>query len=251
MSENRSFFFNFSKNYIDEKMCSPMPTCASRIMLTSLAPSPIAKVMGCSLEALISFTICQKKAKKRIKHHQDRVDGMHREGALRSPEPSAAAPCDSTARRCSCGRFLEKYLCSCPARRLPGWALALRTAWPRRWSDRSPNSPLTTWTTARISHQQEAAHTGRRVHERSVLPRDGALSDHRPVQLKEHIVQTLFLRAFLGQLEDLGAAAEQFAGVAGGSGRLHLVPREDPDLHPCLVQGLDGVGCLLLEPAHR
>lgn len=36
---------------------SPMPTCASRIMLTSLAPSPMAKVMGCSLESLINLTI--------------------------------------------------------------------------------------------------------------------------------------------------------------------------------------------------
>lgn len=35
-----------------------MPTCASKIMLTSLAPSPTARVMGCSLEALISLTIC-------------------------------------------------------------------------------------------------------------------------------------------------------------------------------------------------
>lgn len=38
-----------------------MPTCASKIMLTSFAPSPMARVMGCSLEALISFTICKNK----------------------------------------------------------------------------------------------------------------------------------------------------------------------------------------------
>lgn len=43
-----------------DEMTSPMPTCASKIMLTSLAPSPMARVMGCSLEALISFTICRK-----------------------------------------------------------------------------------------------------------------------------------------------------------------------------------------------
>lgn len=35
----------------------PMPTCASRIMLTSLAPSPMAKVIGCSFESLINLTI--------------------------------------------------------------------------------------------------------------------------------------------------------------------------------------------------
>lgn len=46
-----------------------MPTWASRIMLTSLAPSPIARVMGCSLEALISFTICQNKEAKSDQHH--------------------------------------------------------------------------------------------------------------------------------------------------------------------------------------
>lgn len=46
-----------------------MPTCASKIMLTSLAPSPTARVMGCSLEALISFTICRSKKKKKKKKH--------------------------------------------------------------------------------------------------------------------------------------------------------------------------------------
>lgn len=54
-------------------MSSPMPTWASRIMLTSLAPSPIARVMGCSLEALISFTICQNKKAKRDQHHWGRA----------------------------------------------------------------------------------------------------------------------------------------------------------------------------------
>lgn len=223
MSYSRRFFFSGKAANIHEKMCSPMPTCASRIMLTSLAPSPIAKVMGCSLEALISFTICQNKQTKRIRHHRDGTGRVCQRRALRSPELSAVGPYDSRARRCSCGRFLEKYLCSFPTRRPPGWALAQPTAWPRRWSDRNPNSPLTTWGKPQISDQQEAAHTD--THWRAVLPRDGALPDHRPVQLKKHIVQTLFLCAFLGQLEDLGAAAEQFAGVAGCSGCLHLVPR--------------------------
>lgn len=43
-----------------KQLNSPMPTCASKIMLTSLAPSPTARVIGCSLEDLISFTICQR-----------------------------------------------------------------------------------------------------------------------------------------------------------------------------------------------
>lgn len=156
-------FFLVKTAYINEKTCSPMPTCASRIMLTSLAPSPIAKVMGCSLEALISFTICQNKQTKSIQHHQHGAGRVCQWRALRSPELSAVAPSDSRARRCSCGRSLEKCLCSCPARRPPGWALAQQTAWPRRWSDRNPNSPLTTWTKPRMSDQQEAAHTGRRA----------------------------------------------------------------------------------------
>lgn len=49
-------------------------------------------------------------------------------------------------------------------------------------------------------------------------------------------MQTLLLRAFLGQLQDLRAATEQLAGVAGSRSGLHLVPRQDPNLHPRLVQ---------------
>lgn len=41
----------------------PMPTCASRIILTSFAPSPIAKVIGCSFENLINLTIWKRKEK--------------------------------------------------------------------------------------------------------------------------------------------------------------------------------------------
>lgn len=40
---------------------SPMPTWASRIMLTSFAPSPMASVIGCSLENLINLTIWKRK----------------------------------------------------------------------------------------------------------------------------------------------------------------------------------------------
>lgn len=62
-------------------------------------------------------------------------------------------------------------------------------------------------------------------------------------------MQTLLLRALLGQLQDLRAAAEELAGVAGGCRRLHLVARQDPNLDAGLVQRLDGVGRLLLQPA--
>lgn len=121
-----------------------MPTCASKIMLTSLAPSPTARVMGCSLEALISFTICRKTQRKiKLFVPQNCVLFLKRSAAL-SPEPSAAAPCDSTARRCSCGRSPEKCLCSCRDRPSPGWASVLQTEWPRRWSDRNPGSRPTT-----------------------------------------------------------------------------------------------------------
>ena len=37
-----------------------------------------------------------------------------------------------------------------------------------------------------------------------------------------------------GQLQDLRAAAEQLAGVSRWPQRLHLVPRQDPHLHPAL-----------------
>lgn len=43
---------------------SPMPTWASRIMLTSFAPSPMAKVIGCSLENLINLTIWKRKGRR-------------------------------------------------------------------------------------------------------------------------------------------------------------------------------------------
>lgn len=62
-------------------------------------------------------------------------------------------------------------------------------------------------------------------------------------------MQALLLRALLGQLQDLRAAAEELAGVAGGRRRLHLVARQDPDLDAGLVQRLDGVGRFLLQPA--
>ncbi len=61
-----------------------------------------------------------------------------------------AVPSDSRARRCSCGRFLGRSLCSCRARPPPGWALVLRIEWPRRWSGQSQGSPLTTWNNRKL-----------------------------------------------------------------------------------------------------
>lgn len=46
---------NYSNFKIQEKSQSPMPTCASCIMLTSLAPSPTASVIGFSGEIFISL----------------------------------------------------------------------------------------------------------------------------------------------------------------------------------------------------
>ena len=123
-----------------------MPTCASRIMLTSLAPSPMARVMGCSLEAFINFTICRNTNPPLIRTTVCHFGGTFSKGsAALSPVLSAAAPCDSRARRYSCGRCPERRLCSCRGRRSPGWALTPRTEWPRRWSDRSRCSRPTTW----------------------------------------------------------------------------------------------------------
>lgn len=49
-SNNYNNFTSSKKKYQ-----SPMPTCASCIMLTSLAPSPIANVIGFSGEIFISL----------------------------------------------------------------------------------------------------------------------------------------------------------------------------------------------------
>lgn len=133
-----------------------MPTCASRIMLTSLAPSPIARVIGCSLDALMSFTICTNKhfsQRHRLSFKKCAWSRFIKKRADDSRELSAVAPCDSRAQRCSCDRSLEKYLCSFGARYHPGWASALQTVWPRRWSDQSRDSLLTTWK-ERITYQQ-------------------------------------------------------------------------------------------------
>lgn len=69
-----------------------------------------------------------------------------------------------------------------------------------------------------------------------LIPRNGALSENSPVQFEQNIVQTLLLCAFLGQLQDLCASTEQLTGIAGSRRRLHLVSRQDPNLHPSLVQ---------------
>lgn len=49
-------------------------------------------------------------------------------------------------------------------------------------------------------------------------------------------MKALLFRAFLGELQDLGGATEQLASVASSRRRLHLVPRQDPNFHPSLVQ---------------
>lgn len=74
-----------------------------------------------------------------------------------------------------------------------------------------------------------------------MLPQDGL------AQVEQHIVEALLLCAFGGQLQDLGVAVKQLAGVAGCSGRLHLISSQHPHLHPGLVEGLYGVCCFLLE----
>lgn len=82
-------------------------------------------------------------------------------------------------------------------------------------------------------------------------PRNGSVPENGPVELKKNIVQTLLFRALLGQLQDLSAAAEEFAGIAGGRRRLHFVASQNPNFHSRFVQRFNGVRRLLLEPAHR
>lgn len=147
-----------------DEMTSPMPTCASKIMLTSLAPSPMARVMGCSLEALISFTICRKQNPQSLQLFviQDCALSISvKWSAVLSPVLSAVVPCDSRAQRYSCDRSLEKFLCSCRARLPPGWASVLQTEWPHRWSDRNRGSRLTTWNTISQINREPYTHHNR------------------------------------------------------------------------------------------
>lgn len=75
-----------------------------------------------------------------------------------------------------------------------------------------------------------------------MLPQDG------PAQVKQDVVEALLLGAFGGQLQDLGVATEELAGVAGRRRRLHLISGQHPHLHAGLVERLDGVCRFLLEP---
>lgn len=117
-----------------------MPTCASRIMLTSLAPSPMARVIGCSLEAFISFTICANKTQFLLLVWASKICVIK---AIVLPVLSAAVPSDSREQRCSCGRCLKRslYSCQCPL----GWPSELQKVWPHQWSGQSPDSLPTSW----------------------------------------------------------------------------------------------------------
>lgn len=75
-----------------------------------------------------------------------------------------------------------------------------------------------------------------------MLPQDG------PAQVKQDVVEALLLGALGGQLQDLGVAMEELAGVAGCSRRLHLVAGQHPHLHAGLVERLNSVRCFFLEP---
>lgn len=94
------------------EMSSPMPTCASKIMLTSLAPSPIARVMGCSLEALISFTICTNKT--RHSHHYlsfRNVPGVYLQSEVQFSHLSFLQWCHATAEHSAAvATDLEEYI---------------------------------------------------------------------------------------------------------------------------------------------
>ena len=61
-------------------------------------------------------------------------------------------------------------------------------------------------------------------------------------------MQALLLQPLGGDLEQLRVPAEELAGVAGGGRCLHLVAREHPHLDARLLQRLDGVSRLLLQP---
>lgn len=75
----------------------------------------------------------------------------------------------------------------------------------------------------------------------AVLPQDS------PAQVKQHVVKALLLSAFGGQLQDLGVAVKQLAGVAGCSCRLHLISSQNPHFYAGFVERLNGVCCFFLE----
>lgn len=74
------------------------------------------------------------------------------------------------------------------------------------------------------------------------------MPEHCPAQIKQDVMKALLLRALGGQLQDLGVAAKQLAGVARSRGSLHLISGQHPHLHASFVEGLDGVCCFLLQP---
>lgn len=74
------------------------------------------------------------------------------------------------------------------------------------------------------------------------------MPEHCPAQIKQDIVKALLLRALSGQLQDLGVAAEQLAGVARSRCGLHLISGQHPHLHASFVERLNGVCCFLLQP---
>lgn len=86
----------------------------------------------------------------------------------------------------------------------------------------------------------------------AVVPRHAPRGpeDH-PAQFEQDIVEVLLLHPFGGQLQDVGAAAKQLAGVAGGGRRLHLVSGQNPHLHSRFVERLDGVCRFVLQSGNQ
>lgn len=124
-----------------------MPTWASRIMLTSLAPSPMERVMGFPLEFFTIFTICDAQGKNthwEIKQRKKTNSLLHYFNKDRLsissfwPAPSEEEPSGSTAQLCSFGTSAGRGSYS-------GWRWAPLTAWPRQWWSRSPCQQTTSF----------------------------------------------------------------------------------------------------------
>lgn len=115
----------------------PMPTWASRIMLTSLAPSPMDRVMGLPLEFFTIFTICDARGKNQHIDDKSKQTGKRYFNkdrlsfSLFGPAPSVEEPSGSTAQLCSFGTSAGRGSYS-------GWCWAPSTAWPHQWWSRSP-----------------------------------------------------------------------------------------------------------------
>ncbi len=166
-------------------------------------------------------------------------------------------PCDSREQHCSSCRFPGKS----PYSSLHCWfhpvsASEQLTVSPHRLSDHSLGNHLRAcgtdtyvWRCLRVWVSMCACKCILLYLPWESVPGHAAmLSQDSSAQIEQDVVETLLLCPLGCQFQDLCIAMEQPASIACGCCRLHFVPCEDPNLHTSLVQGLNSVGCFVLQP---